>query len=290
MQKVLQGSTVAALACCALLSGCRGAAVPNQVLAKPAPAPVAAPIARTGGPWAYRPSVDRQGFVVDQRAVVSIRSDTTTRADTIESHVELAFIVAPAGNVVAGNVSVFRVAGGGRPAATPAGLAVPFAVRAEYAAREAQLIFTSPRDDTPCASLARSAAQSLRDVWFRPPDTLRTGALWQDSTSYVMCRDGVPLRATTHRTFRVSAASTNNGRTTLSISRSSRTTFDGAGAQFGESVTVSGAGNGELNYVFDPSRGEILSASGSSTLDLTLRSRARTQAVRQSTETRIGRS
>jgi hypothetical protein len=290
MRKVLQVSAAAALASCVLLAACRGTTVPNQVLTKPVPAVVPPPVARTGGPWAYRPSVDRQGFVVDQRAVVSIRSDTTTRADTVESHVELAFTVAPAGNVVAGNVSAFLVGGGGRTAATPAGLEIPFSVRAEYPARDAPLTFTAPRDATPCASLALSAAQSLRDLWFRPPDTLRAGTLWQDSASYVVCRDGVPLRATTHRTFRISAANTNEGRTMLSISRLSRTTFDGAGKQFGEPVTVSGTGSGELNYVLDPSRGEILSASGSSTLDLTLRSHVRTQAVHQTAEIKIGRS
>ncbi len=290
MRKVLQGSTVAAFMSCVLLTACRGAAVPNQVLAKPVPAVVASPVPRTGGPWVYRSSVDRQGFVVDQRAVVSIRGDTMTRTDTLESHVELAFTVAPAGNVLAGNVSVFLVGGGGRPAATPPGLAVPFPVRAEYPALDAQLIFTSPRDATPCASLALSAAQSLRDLWFRPPDTLHTSTLWQDSTSYVVCRDGLPLRATTRRTFRVSGATTNNGRTTLSISRISRTTLEGAGAQFGEPVTVSGAGSGELNYVLDLSSGEILSASGTSTLDLTLHGRVRSQAVRQAVEIRIGRS
>ena len=228
--------------------------------------------------------------MVDQRAVVSIRSDTTTRTDTIESHAELTFTVAPAGNVLAGNVSAFLVGGGGRPAATPAGLAVPFPVRAEYPSRDAPLNFTAPRDATPCSSLALSAAQSLRDLWFRPPDTLRTGAVWQDSATYVVCRDGLPLRATTHRTFRISGATTNENRTTLSISRISRTTFEGTGAQFGEPVIVRGTGNGELNYTLDPLSGEIVSASGTTTLDLTLRSRVRTQAVRQAVEIRIGRS
>jgi hypothetical protein len=286
---VLQGST-AALTCCLLLAACRGAAVPNQVLTKPAPVAVAPPAPRTAGPLSFRSSVDRQGFVMDQRAVVTIRSDTATRTDTVESHTELSFTIAPAGNVLAANVSAFLVGGGGRTPTTPAGLTLPFPVRAEYASRDAQLVISSPRDATPCASLALSAAQSLRDLWFRPPDSLRAGTLWRDSASYVVCRDGVPLRATTHRTFRVSSVNTTNGRTTLVISRMSRTTFDGTGAQFGEPVSLSGTGSGELNYVLDPTIGEILSASGNSTLDLTLRSRVRTQTVRQTAEIRIGRS
>jgi hypothetical protein len=76
----------------------------------------------------------------------------------------------------------------------------------------------------------------------------------------------------------------------LTVSRTSRSTLDGAGTQFGEAVGVSGAGSGSLDYEIDTTSGEVVSAKGSATLDLTLRSRVRTQVVRQTVEIRIARS
>ena len=274
---------------CALLAACRGGAVPNQVFTKPAPARATPPAARENGPWAYHPSSQRQGFTVDQSAVITIRLDTVTRTDTIASHAEVSFTRATSGGM-SGNIIAFAVQGSGRGAGTPAGLALPFPFRAEYSASGRQFDFTSPRDAAPCSSVALSAAQSLRDLWFNAPDTLRVGTTWSDSSTYVVCRDAIPLRAISRRSFRVSAFSERDGRALLTIARVSRSTLDATGAQFGETVGVTGAGSGLLDYVFDATSGEVVSAKGTSTLDLTLRSRLRTQVVRQTVEIRIGRS
>jgi hypothetical protein len=93
-----------------------------------------------------------------------------------------------------------------------------------------------------------------------------------------------------HRAFRISGISELGGRASLAILRASRTMIEGTGAQFGEAVEVSGTGSGQLLYDLDPASGEITSASGTATLDLSLRSRVRTQVVRQTAEIRIGRS
>jgi len=277
------------VAACALITACRGGAVPNQVLTKPAPVSVAAPAARTAGPWGYRPSTQRQGFTVDQTAVIAIRLDTAARTDTISTHAEITFTRATSGGM-SGSISAFAVQGSGRAAATPAGITLPFPFRAESPASGLQLDFTAPRDATPCSSVALAAMQSMRDLWFKAPDTLRVGTTWSDSASYVVCRDAVPLRATARRSFRVSQSSERDGRVVLTISRILRSTLDGTGAQFGETVSVNGAGSGSIDYELDTSVGEVLSAKGTSTLDLTLKSRVRTQVVRQTVEIRIGRS
>src|ERR1035437_5052072 len=290
MQTALRSLVIAALPSCALFAACRGGTVPNQVLTRPVAASAPTPVARTNGPWSYRPSTQPQGFVVDQRALIAIRIDTSTQTDTISSHAEVAFTITPSEGGVSGSVTAFLVQGAGRAAATPAGLATPFPLRAEYATHASQLEFTIPRDATPCASNALAVAQSLRDLWFRPPDTLRIGATWQDSSSYVVCRDGIPLRATVHRTYRISGISEREGRALLAVSRTSRTVIEGTGAQFGEAVEVSGTGSGQLVYDLDPTSGEIMSANGTATLDLSLRSRVRTQVVRQAVEIRISRS
>ena len=290
MHTMLRRSVIAIASSCSLLSACRSGPVPNQVLTKPAPVSAPAISARTGGVWVYQSPTQRQAFVVDQRAVIVIHADTVTHMDTVASHAELSFSMVPSTRGINGSVNAFTVEGGGRPAATPPGLAVPFPVRADYAVRSGQIDFIAPHDDAPCTSVALAAAQALRDLWFRAPDTLRVGSSWEDSSAYVVCRDGIPLRTTTHRTFKISGASEHNGRVLLAISRLTRSTIDGTGAQFGETITVSGTGNGELAYDFDPVSGEIIFARGNSTLDLSLRSRLRTQSVRQTAELRIGRS
>jgi len=288
MQTRLRYAAVAAASACTLLAACRSSAVPNQVFTKPAPPSVVAPVPRTNTSWAFHPSTPRQNFVIDQTAVVAIRLDTDTRTDTISTHAEITF--ATTAGATSGTVSAYAVRNAGRAATTPQGLALPFPFRAEYSANGQQLGFTAPRDAAPCASLALAAAQSLRDLWFSAPDTLRVGAAWSDSSSYVVCRDGIPLRATARRAFRVAGSSERDGKVILTISRISRSTLDGAGAQFGESVGVTGAGSGSLDYELDTARGEIVSAKGAATLDLTLRGRARAQAVHQAVEIRISRN
>lgn len=280
---------VTAAAGCALLSACQHGSVPNQVLTKPAPVRAPAPAIARSGVWRYAPSTALQRFSIDQRAVVTIGLDSTALPDTLTSHAEVSF-AAPSARDVNGSVTAFLVGSSGRAAATPAGLQIPFPFRATYAAPDVQLAFTAPADTASCSSMERATVQSARDVWFRAPDTLRVGTTWSDSASYVTCRDGIPLRSVVHRMFHVAGTATRDGRTLLSIARLMRTRIDGRGSQFGDSVVVSGSGNGQLTYEFDPARGEVISAAGSSTLDISLRGSQRTQIVRQAAEIRIGRS
>jgi hypothetical protein len=290
MHTIFRRSFTVAAAACTLSAACRSGSVPNQILTKPAPVSVAPAVARTSaGPWAYRPSTHSQSLVIEQTAVIAIRLDTAARTDTVSTRAEVAFMRAAAGGVT-GNVNAFAIQSSGRAATSPAGLALPFPFRADYSASARQLDFTAPRDAAPCASVALAAAQSLRDLWFTAPDTLRVGTTWSDSSAYVVCRDAIPLHATARRTFRVSGSFERDGHAVLTISRIARSTLDGAGAQFGEAVSVSGAGSGSLDYELDTTSGEIVSAKGTSTLDLTLRSRVRTQVARQTVEIRIGRS
>jgi hypothetical protein len=275
----------------ALLAACRSGVVPNQVLTKPAPVHAHAPppVVRSSGRWVYAPSTVAQRFTIDQSAAITVGVDSAAHTDTVTSHAEVTFSNTPSTHGLNGVVSALLVGGGGHTAATPAGLQVPFSFRATYAAGNLQLQFTAPIDVTPCSSTELAAAQSLRDLWFQAPDTIRLESMWADSSSYVTCRDGIPLRATVHRMFHVAASTVREGHTLLSITRLSRTLVEGHGAQFGDSVTVSGAGNGQLTYELDPSSGEISSASGSATLDFSLRSSQRTQIVRQAADIRITR-
>jgi hypothetical protein len=285
MHTMLRRSVTAIAASWALGAGCHSSAVPNQILTKPVPAAAPAAGAHTSESWAYRESTKLQSFSVDQHAM--IRFDSSARIDTVSSHAEVTFTASPAAHSVNGSVGAFLVDGAGHAAATPAGLTTPFPLRAEYSVRAPQFDFTAPRDAKPCGSTALAVLQSLRDLWIKPPDTLRVGTSWKDSSSYFVCRDGIPLRAKVQRDFHVFGASELAGRLLLTISRISETAIEGSGTQFGEAVDVKGAGRGQLFYFLDPATGEIASANGTSSLEFSLRSRLRTQIVTQGVTTQI---
>jgi len=182
---------------------------------------------------------------------------------------------------MAGTSGAHRVLAGSAAAATPPGLVVPFPFAGDFPSRGRQLELTQPASRTACASPAFGAAQSLRDLWFQPPDTLRIGTTWSDSSTYVVCRDGIPLQTSSARSFRVTAAADSGGRQVLTIDRIARGTIRGDGAQSGEPLTILGQMSGELTYQLAPATGDVLSVTGTSLLEFTLTSRLRTQQVRQ---------
>ena len=280
---------IAALLGAFLLGGCNRS-VPQQTItgAVPQPAIAAATPTVTAG-WGYRASPTRHQFVVAQRALLTIRQDTITRTDSVFSRTEVAYTIFASTGRLTGSVTAFRAQLGTAVAATPVGLRVPFTfVATMFASRHVQLEFLSPAGaTTPCASVALSVSQSLRDLWFQPPDTLRIGTSWEDSATVMVCRDGIPLRAVVRRSFRVRAADGAAGHVILTVVRTSRASIDGEGAQSGEPVKVNGDSTGELVYLVDPATGTILSAEGASILHLQLTSRQRNQEIRQTSEIKI---
>ena len=263
-----------------LLSACRSS-VPEQPLGRAAPTPVVAVALAGGGPWLYRPATQRRSVTLEQQATVEIRQDTLTRTDTVSLHADVAYTVFAGTNRVTGTISAYRVQAGTAVAGTPPGLGVPFAFAGDFPSRGRQLELTQPASQTACTSAAFGAAQSLRDLWFQPPDTLRLGTSWTDSSTYLFCRDGIPLRAASQREFRVTAFADAGGRTVLTIVRRARGALRGEGAQAGEPLTISGTTSGELTYQIAPTTGELLSAGGTSLLEFTLISKLRAQQVRQ---------
>lgn len=261
-------------------SACRST-VPEQPLGRAAPAPVVAATSAGGGPWLYRPATQRRSATLDQQATVEIRQDTLARTDTVSLHAEVAYTVFAGTNRVTGTVSAYRVHAGSAAAGTPPGLGVPFPFGGDFPLRGRQLELTQPAPQATCASPAFGATQSLRDLWFQPPDTLRIGTSWTDSSTYLFCRDGIPLRTTSQREFRVTAFANNSGRVVLTVVRHARGTLSGDGAQAGEPLMISGTTTGDLTYQLAPATGELLSASGAALLEFTLTSRLRTQQVRQ---------
>ncbi len=272
--------TVLTLGAALLGSACRST-VPEQPIGRTAPAPVVAAASAGGGPWLYRPVTQRRAVTLDQQATVEIRQDTLARTDTVSLRVDVAYTIFAGTNRVTGTVSAYRVHAGSAAAGTPPGLGVPFPFGGAFPLRGRQLELTQPAPQTACASPAFGATQSLRDLWFQPPDTLRIGTSWTDSSTYIFCRDGIPLRTTSQREFRVTAFADDGGRAVLTVVRRARGTLSGDGVQAGEPLTISGTTTGDFTYQLAPATGALLSANGASLLEFTLTSRLRTQQVRQ---------
>jgi hypothetical protein len=229
----------------------------------------------------------RRAYVVEQHALLTTRVDTTTRNDSVGSHTELAFTLLSGGTRLSGSVTSFRVQAPGRVSAMPQGLVLPFAFAGELPAATHQVAFTAPTAPAPCSSAAINILQSLRDLWFRPPDTLRLHGTWEDTAAYAVCRDGIVLWVRVQRTFRVASATVRDGRVLLLVQRSSRGTLEGVGQQAGELVEIKGTSTGQVAYDLDPAAGEMVAALGTSALALTLKSRLRMQTVLQTNEMKI---
>jgi len=261
--------------------------VPEQKISGPVTPIAAVAPSLAEGPWLYRPTTQRRAYVIQQNAVLATRVDTFSRNDSVSSRAELAFTLFSGGSQVGGSVTAFSVRGPGQRPATPGGLVLPFTFAGDLRSHTQQIAFTVPIGDTPCASAPMSVLQSLRDLWFRPPDTLRLRTTWEDTASYTVCRDGIVLHTGTWRVFRVAAAAVRDGRVLLTIRRSTRSTLKGAGQQAGEPVEITGTSSGQAAYELDPETGELFGALGTSALELVLKSRLRTQAVLQVNEMRI---
>ena len=261
--------------------------VPQQVIVPEPPraAPAVVPVSVTDGPWSWTPVRERRTYLITQRALITTRQDTLTKIDTVSSELGAAFTQFVPANRISGSLTSFRVTTGSRAPVTPAGITLPITVAASATpsglGAALQWTLTTPVEGATCSSVAWTVVQGIRDLWFRAPDTLRVGTTWRDSTSYVSCRDGIPLHLSVRRDFQVRAVAERGGRAVLTVQRDTHTMLSGDGEQFGERVKFSGTGRGTVQFELEPATGEFLDGSGTSTLEFTMQSRLRTQRVQQ---------
>lgn len=230
------------------------------------------------GSWPYRHRTQQSFYVFEQRAVLTNESDAVSRIDSISSRTGVTFAFSAAGKTVTGMVTAFQVQG--RATAAPRGLVLPFPFAGMFSGLGGQLVLIAP-SAAACATPTVPIVQSLRDLWFQTPDTLRLGTAWADSASYNSCRDGISFGMVSRRRFHVSAVTEREGRVFLTLARTSTTSVEGEGTQSGEPVSLAGSGHGEVTYLLDIEGGKIVWARGRNTLEVTLRNKLRTQLVHQ---------
>ncbi len=237
-------------------------------------------------PWVLRHAGLRRTQVVETRALLTSQVDSFVRVDTLRSVLEFAWGDVPETDPprVAGMVTDARVSVGADSLAPPRELTLPFSFTSEVRAPGAQPTFLVP-DASTCGAPAAALVHAVRESWLSLPDTLWPGRSWRDSASYPTCRDGVLLTVTVIREFTPSSARLRDGQLVVLLTRTSRTTLRGDGTQFGEAISITGDGEGEMALEVALAGGVVLVGEGTSELRLEMRGRRRTQRLVQ--ESRI---
>jgi hypothetical protein len=179
------------------------------------------------------------------------------------------------------------VRGSGRLAGAPPAGAVRF--HGEGTAFGERITFVS---DLPasCDSPAETLVATARDLIVPLPDRVILGSVWRDTVSSTACRGGVALTTTVVRQYEARGLAPYVGGQALELARTTELTVTGSGAQYGQSVNVTGQGSGTATLLVDPGGGGLLKSMAETTAALTFTgprgTTAFTQTARQAVERR----
>ena len=240
------------------------------------------------GPWIVRDGGLRRSQLVTVRALLTSETGADVRVDTLHSTLLVAWSGVPGSwpTRLAGMVTDFRVAVGGDHAIVPAGVSIPFSFVAVSQTDGSQPAFTIP-DGSSCSNPNASAVHGVRDTWLSLPDTLARGTTWRDSSTYVVCRDGIPLTVSAERTFTATGARLREGQLVVIVQRSTQMRLAGSGLQLGERLEIVGEGEGTMLLDVALAGGVILQAEGMAELRLEMQGRRRTQRLLQASTVTI---
>ena len=252
--------------------------------------PAAAVVDSLAAPWRIRDGGQPRAQRLVIAAVLSSRIDTITRVDSLSSamSVEWSYASGPVPRRVTGMVRAFELRSSGDTAwrsLDAVALPVSFVADQAHSGRAPQL--TIP-DAASCAAQA-AVVQGWRETWVDAPAVLDVGTRWRDSTAAPVCRDGLVLHTLVVREFVAERAERRGSETVVLVRRTSTITMDGHGLQFGDSVHVSGGGEGSATLALSLDGGVIVAGEGVSELRLTLRGRRRTQELVQHSALSVAR-
>lgn len=168
---------------------------------------------------------------------------------------------------------------------TPPGVRDGFEVSATLRRGGIPVLCETP--STACAVAQVAAAQGWQESWLGAPGALVPGSRWRDSTTYTVWRDSIPLVVTSVREFTVREGVLRDGAATLRIDRRTTQQLVGEGRQFGETVRISGTGDGEMRLEVALADGTVLRGDGTAVLTLTLVGRRRVQELTQASRITI---
>jgi hypothetical protein len=251
--------------------------VPSPNAPVPAPPPPATVAAPAPTRWQIVTATSAANFLIETRATFNARADSLARSDTSVSRTVLR--VVPRGAAVDVTINAYSI---------NSSYSQPLALTSVSRAvgrfdGHGGIAFEGPGQGS-CTALSSAAFESTRDLWVRWPADVVVGTRWRDSTVASACRDGVPLRVTIVRNYRVTAASTDTLTRLIDVERTSTVSVTGRGLLRGDSITVSGEGSGSARLRVAAATGWLFDGNGSSALQLRAVSKARTQVVDQQVE------
>lgn len=284
------------------VNGC----APTRPMPAPVPTPAPAsspipvpekpvPIDPLAEPWVV--GVPRSPITHEITVTAAVRAAATTpalasaTADTLRTLLSVRWDSTSRATARSGAVLDYRIdrnaSGRARANTVPEGLALPVALSASLDVEHGVVRITAP-DESGCGADA-AVAQTVREVLVGAPRRLVRGASWRDSLRATVCRDSIPLTLVSIRSYVVEDARVEGGRVVVMIRRRSSSTFSGMGTQFGEPVTITGEGQGELLFGLGLDDGQMVDGNGLSTLTLSLTGRRKSQVVTQNARVEIRR-
>lgn len=239
-------------------------------------------------PWVLAASDAPRIQRLELTARLVMEMDTVVREDSVQSSLTAEWAAVPASRPQrwTGSITDFRVrASAADTARVPEGVTLPVRFRAVAAQPGAQPMFESPAA-ADCVDPAAGVVQGWRELWVSPPPSLRPGTAWQDSTTYTMCRDGVPLRVDAVRSYVAESALMRDSVVHVVVVRRSRVMLEGTGVQFGDTIRIIGGGSSTVRLLL-PLSGGAMTGEGEGVLTLELRGRRRTQRLTQESQLEI---
>ena len=258
--------------------------VPEQVIVPPRPRPT--PVDEAPREWALRPGTLAREYRVEQRALLSATDEFgATVSDSTSVVVEASVRNVPAGGV-AGLIRTVTVGAPGTAPISFAGIVVPYAFTAAEPPLTTQASPVGrPAGQDPCASSAHVPLVVVRDILVRAPASLVVGREWTDSGSFVTCRDGVRLDVISRRRFALTRYELRDGAAILHVARTGSSVLRGVSIRGDDTTRVEGSGTNAMQYELDASTGDVISASGTGTLDMLVRGTSKSQRARQTSAT-----
>lgn len=269
----------------ATAAACRGR-VPEQAISSPGPLP--APVDEMPTSWVLRRGSLSREYHIEQRARVTVVLDSAgPQADSTSIRVDASMRSVPASGITGLIRSVVVGAPGTGPVTFP-GLVLPYAFIATAPRPGGQSSLVGrPELADPCASSAQVPLSVIRDILVRPPDSLSLGREWSDSGAFSVCRDGVRLDAQSKRLFKVTGYERLGGTGVLLVARTGVTVFRGLSVRGDDTTHVDGSGTNTMRYTLDPLTGDVVSASGTGTLDIVVRGALKFQRAHQTSAVHV---
>jgi hypothetical protein len=243
--------------------------------------------------------------VTSEASIELLRDSTfvrpTSLVDTLLTTASLSYQIAGEGadRLVTGAVDSFTVRSTGLVpgAREPYAAAIPFRATLLGGRMPAQFTPASPVPQPPappadsaCVAPDAPLIALAREVLVPLPFSVAPGHAWQDTVSTTTCRAGIPVTTTTVRSYRVVGPGERDGAPALTVSRATQITMTGQGTPGGQTVTVTGGGQGAGALFLDVAGGRYLGGTDSSTVELAisngLQTRRFVQQARQETRLR----